>query len=368
MQRTKVGGHSASITKRVRVIVEDDDVLEVIDCGPSSSKKTISAGQSLNEFSRRTTVRSGGNVEFGAAELTRMAQKVSKYEENMKSQESARERALTQMELNSMTGKIVRHMIFSNHERPGEPVSRQKLHDALLADYKNHKHSKALLNLVLPMAQYKLISVFGMEMRELEKAGGERKGKAGSVEGGGAAAPSATGAKMYVLRNILPIALREEVLPERISQSLLLVVLAILYLAQGSMDESQLRKWLSQLGIRTEGEEAAGHHPKLGNIKEELQRMAKCRYLILTKKSMGVEGIVDHTVEWGEAAKDEVSESEIKDFIEKVFSEQKVRQVLNSNVERPDEEITMRGPSQSRGVRSTPIPDADVIEIVDSDE
>jgi hypothetical protein len=27
--------------------------------------------------------------------------------------------------------------------------------------------------------QHKLISVFGMEMRELEKAGGEKKGKAG---------------------------------------------------------------------------------------------------------------------------------------------------------------------------------------------
>jgi hypothetical protein len=40
--------------------------------------------------------------------------------------------------------------------------------------------------------------------------------------------------------------------------------------------------------------------------------------LIFTKKSVGVEGGVDHTVEWGEAARDEVTESEIKTFIEQV--------------------------------------------------
>lgn len=43
----------------------------------------------------------------------------------------------------------------------------------------------------------------------------------------------------------------------------------------------------------------------------------RCRWLIKTKKASGAEGGGPENVfEWGEAARDEISEAEIKEFIE----------------------------------------------------
>lgn len=52
-----------------------------------------------------------------------------------------------------LSGRIVRHMLFHNHEKPGVPVPRAKLSDLVTHDNKNHKHAKKLLQLVLPEAQ-----------------------------------------------------------------------------------------------------------------------------------------------------------------------------------------------------------------------
>ena len=45
--------------------------------------------------------------------------------------------------------------------------------------------------------------------------------------------------------------------------------------------------------------------------------IARCRWLIKTKKASTAEGGgTENVLEWGEAARNEISEAEIKDFIE----------------------------------------------------
>ena len=61
-------------------------------------------------------------------------------------------------------------------------------------------------------------------------------GPAGGTQGDA----SASGTKTYVLRNALPVALREEVMPPRGAQRALgMVVLALLHLEGGKMEEGK---------------------------------------------------------------------------------------------------------------------------------
>lgn len=56
---------------------------------------------------------------------------------------------------------------------PGAPVSRTDLSGLVRSDYKDHKKAAKLSGLIITMAQYKMITTFGIELREIEKLSAE---------------------------------------------------------------------------------------------------------------------------------------------------------------------------------------------------
>ena len=115
---------------------------------------------------------------------------VKKYNEEASKRESESNVTLSRVETESMLGQVVRHILLHNHHSPGIPVSRDDLNKLLTSENENHKHKKHLLNKVLPEAQKRVLSIFGIEMKEVERSTNK--------EIAAAATSSATGKKFYV--------------------------------------------------------------------------------------------------------------------------------------------------------------------------
>lgn len=75
-----------------------------------------------------------------------------------------------------MAGAVVRHMLFSQYDRPGVPVPRAKLNMALLLSYKDHASRRKIPGVVIAMAQARLLACLGMEMVEVERPSDNNRG------------------------------------------------------------------------------------------------------------------------------------------------------------------------------------------------
>uniref|UniRef100_A0A7R9YZZ2 MAGE domain-containing protein n=1 Tax=Chlamydomonas euryale TaxID=1486919 RepID=A0A7R9YZZ2_9CHLO len=113
------------------------------------------------------------------------------------------------------------------------------------------------------------------------------------------------------------------------------VILTLLKLEGGKMDESVLWKWLGELGIAKDGED--GRHPQLGKVSDELHRMTEARLLVRTRKPPGVNGEVDNLLEWGDAACDGLPEKRFKPTLDKIFADHAAK--LKSSVGEADAEV-----------------------------
>ena len=73
-----------------------------------------------------------------------------------------------------MAGAVVRLMLFSQYDKPGVPVPRAKLNEALLLSYKDHASRRKIPGVVIAMAQARLLTCLGMEMVEVERPSDNR--------------------------------------------------------------------------------------------------------------------------------------------------------------------------------------------------
>uniref|UniRef100_A0A7S3VPM9 MAGE domain-containing protein n=1 Tax=Dunaliella tertiolecta TaxID=3047 RepID=A0A7S3VPM9_DUNTE len=121
-------------------------------------------------------------------------------------------------------------------EKPGIPVSRTKLNEAILQDLASRNKStdvrgrNSIPKNVLPKAQHRMLSVFGIEMVALERP--ESSSKSGSAE-------------HYMLRSALPALLRHAYLRNARSDSrapdpaLATVVLSFIELSGGRVEQGK---------------------------------------------------------------------------------------------------------------------------------
>lgn len=73
-----------------------------------------------------------------------------------------------------MAGAVVRHMLFSHYDKPGVPVSRARLNEALLASYDDHAIRRKIPGVVIATAQARLLACLGMEMVEVQRPADKR--------------------------------------------------------------------------------------------------------------------------------------------------------------------------------------------------
>ncbi|CAL1390329.1 unnamed protein product [Linum trigynum] len=216
---------------------------------------------------------------------------------------------ISKEEKDKLVAEVIRHVLFKNHQNSGCPIKRDELIQIITRNYRQRQ----LPSLVIEEATEKLSSIFGLEMRELQRARPmSNNHKRGSSQ------PSTADVKSYVVMSKLPADVYGKYVEDVNTAHLTgftFVVISIVQLAGGQIPEDNLWFQLTRLGLH----EADEHHPVLGNIKQAVETLVQQRYLQKGKVN-GPDGS-SVTYELAERALDPVSEK-IKDYISQVAKEE----------------------------------------------
>ncbi|KAG0047968.1 Melanoma-associated antigen F1 [Gryganskiella cystojenkinii] len=191
---------------------------------------------------------------------------------------------------------VVRLAIFTAHSETS--LKREDIKNVM------GNHGRALDH-VFNKAQERLRDVFGMEMAELTTRG--RDGRS-----------EEKGTKTYMLRNVLPINLLETTIidwePELEDMGLLMVILSLIMVREGTLQESVLLSHLRRMALL---EDASN----FGDIHKKLDEFIKKRYLDRYKlEHMDDSGEkIEMEYRWGARARVEIPEENVVKFIQEVF-------------------------------------------------
>jgi len=285
--------------------VQDGDAQEDSQAGPGPSSQQQRQRQQKQQQQAQP---SPGDVQWLEA-------RVAKYKQEEAARKEEAALPLDSQELMLMAGTVVRYMLFSHHEKPGVPVPRSKLNDAMMTEYADHPRKRKIPPVVMAIAQSRMLSVFGIEMVEVERPSEGKKG-------------DDTGNKYYVLRSALPAQMRQAYMPTPLDekmpdQGLIVLVLSLIHMQGGKMIEDDLWATLELLGVQKEVP-----HPHFRKPKDAMQKLEAARYIIRRKAAAHSGGQVCFEYVWGECAHSEISQEQIKAFIENLFNKQQQRREL----------------------------------------
>ncbi|XP_077213546.1 melanoma-associated antigen G1-like protein isoform X2 [Tasmannia lanceolata] len=171
----------------------------------------------------------------------------------------------------------------------------------LLRNYRQ----RSLPSLVINEAREKLSSIFGYEMRELQRSRPSSTNQGRSQQ-------NAVDAKSYVITSKLPNEIYSKYVEEKENSHITgftFVVLGIVHLAGGKISEENLWHHLRRLGLNESDEK----HPLFGNIKQALEALVQQRYLQKDKVN-GPEGNA-LMYELAERALDDSINERLKEYI-----------------------------------------------------
>ncbi|KAL3537012.1 hypothetical protein ACH5RR_000378 [Cinchona calisaya] len=211
-------------------------------------------------------------------------------------------------EKDKLVGEVTRYILFKTEQSNGCPIKREELTQIIT---KKNYRQKNLPTFVINEAKSKLSSIFGYELRELQRSrpSSATQGRASSSQQYGA------DAKSYIIVSQLPADVYKKYVENDETSHVTgftFVVLGIIHLAGGKITEDNLWHHLRRLGL-CENEES---HPILGKIKLALEALVQQRYLQKDKVS-GPEG---NTLlyEFAERALDDAIKSRIQEYISQI--------------------------------------------------
>ncbi|XP_019419434.1 PREDICTED: uncharacterized protein LOC109329963 isoform X1 [Lupinus angustifolius] len=181
-------------------------------------------------------------------------------------------------EKDKLVEEIIRYMLFKTHGHSGCPIKRDELTHLVTKNYKQRN----LPTFVINEAKEKLSSIFGYEMRELQRSLPSSKTQALPSQ------QSVADAKSYVLISQLPSDVYEKYVVDVNTAHLsgfTFAVVSVVYLAGGKMPEESLWSQLKKMGLSADDK----NHTVLGNIQQALELLVQQRYLQKNKVS-GPEG------------------------------------------------------------------------------
>ncbi|KAK9271400.1 hypothetical protein L1049_026990 [Liquidambar formosana] len=209
-------------------------------------------------------------------------------------------------EKDKLVAEVIRYVLFKTHQNSGCPIKRDELTQLVTKNYRQ----RALPALVINEAKEKLSTVFGFEMRELQRSrpSSTNQGRASSQQNIG-------DAKSYVIISQLPPEVYRKYVEDVNTTHLTgftFVVISIVHLAGGKIPEENLWHHLRRMGL-FESDES---HPVLGNIKQALEALVQQRYLQKDK----VNGPEGNTLfyELAERALDGTVSEKIKEYISEI--------------------------------------------------
>ncbi|XP_010269309.1 PREDICTED: melanoma-associated antigen 8 isoform X2 [Nelumbo nucifera] len=185
---------------------------------------------------------------------------------------------ISKEEKDKLVAEVVRYILFKIHQTSGCPIKRDELTQLVTKNYRQ----RALPSLVINEAREKLSSIFGYEMKELQRA------RPSSTNQGRLSQQSTAEAKSYVIFSQLPADAYRNYIEDTQNSHLTgftFAVVSIVHLEGGKISEENLWHHLRRLGLFETDES----HPVLGNIKQALETLVQQRYLQKNKVN-GPEG------------------------------------------------------------------------------
>ncbi|KAM7508810.1 hypothetical protein LguiA_019263 [Lonicera macranthoides] len=216
---------------------------------------------------------------------------------------------ISEEEKDKLIAEVIRYILFKTHQNSGCPIKRDELTQLVTKNYRQ----RSLPVFVINEAKTKLSSIFGYEMRELQRC------KPSSTNQGRSTQQTGAEAKSYVVISQLPADVYRKYV-EDINTSHLtgftFVVISIVHLAGGKVSEENLWHHLRRLGLIETDE----NHPALGNIKQALETLVHQRYLQKDK----VNGPEGNTLvyELAERALDEKVSKKIKEYVSQIVQKE----------------------------------------------
>ncbi|KAF3331188.1 melanoma-associated antigen 1 isoform X2 [Carex littledalei] len=228
----------------------------------------------------------------------------------MASNEDYSQLEISVQEKDKLVAEVIRYVLFKTHQSSGCPIRREELTQIVTKNY----HQRSLPTLVINEARGKLSSIFGFDMKELN-----RMRPSSNRPTARASQQSNLDAKSYVIVSKLPPDEYTKYVENKEASYLTgfaFVVISIVHLAGGKLAEENLWHQLRKLGL-SENEEK---NPIFGNSKQTLDLLVQQRYL-QKEKVAGPEG---NTVmyELAERALDESINSKLKSYIAQVVNKE----------------------------------------------
>lgn len=208
-------------------------------------------------------------------------------------------------EKDRLVAEVIRYVLFKTHQTGGCPIKREELTQIVTKNY----CQRALPGLVINEAAAKLASIFGYEMRELQRS------RPSSANQGRSSQQSSADAKSYVLMSKLPADVYRKFVEGDNAAHLTgfaFVVISIVHLSGGKIAEESLWHHLKRMGL----DENTENHPVLGNTSQALETLVQQRYLQKYK----VNGPESNNLfyELAERALDGPVAEKIKEYIEEI--------------------------------------------------
>ncbi len=236
--------------------------------------------------------------------------------EQLSQEASTRGGGPTRQGIDALVRLVIRHMIFCNTEKPGVPIPRTEVTKLVTESSAGYAKRAGLPALVIAIAQSKLAECFGMEMVELTKPRFSSKDRAPGAPPAATAANAGEGTKHFVLRSLVPPELYAAAVATRnsaASNALLAVILSIIDMAGGSIEDKELWKHLGDMAVKK-----AVQHPQLGMPQELIEACIKKRQ-IHVERVAGSDG-VELYYSIAENATSEIGTEALKAFYESEFS------------------------------------------------
>lgn len=211
-------------------------------------------------------------------------------------------------EKDKLVAEVIRYILFKMEQSNGCPIKRDELTQIITR--KNYKQ-RNLPSFIIDEAKRKLSSIFGYELRGLNRSRGSSANPGGDV----VSQQSGADAKSYIIISQLPAKTYKKCV-ENVNTAHLtgftFVVIGIVHLAGGKITEENMWHHLRRLGL-SENEE---RHPDFANVKQTLEALVQQRYL-MKEKVCGPEG-VSFNYELAERALDESVNSRIKEYVSQI--------------------------------------------------
>ncbi|KDP41388.1 hypothetical protein JCGZ_15795 [Jatropha curcas] len=211
---------------------------------------------------------------------------------------------ISEEEKDKLVAEVIRYVLFKTHQNSGCPIKRDELTQIVTRNY----HQRLLPTLVINEAIAKLSTIFGFELRELQRSRPSSTNQ-----------QSVADAKSYVLISNLPVDVYKKYVDDETTAHLTgftFVVISIVHLAGGKIPEEHLWHHLRRMGLHETDES----HPVLGNIKQALETLVQQRYLQKDK----VNSPEGHTLfyELAERALDGPVNDRIKEYISQIVNKE----------------------------------------------